>query len=114
VGSTRSDLRRFPADVQRTMGFALHVAQAGEKHPDAKPLRGFGGAGVLEVVESYDGSAYRIVYTVRVGARIYALHAFQKKSKKGIATPATEIALVKQRLQEAEAIHAAWVASGGS
>jgi phage-related protein len=88
------------------MGFALRLAQNGAKHPDAKPLRGFSGSGVLEVIEGYDGDAYRAVYTVRLHGRVYVLHAFQKKSKRGIATPKKEIDLVTQRLKEAEVIQA--------
>ena len=113
VGSTLRDLQRFPAAVQRTMGFALHLAQAGEKHPDAKPLKGFGGAGVLEALDDHDGDTFRVVYTVRLAGRVYALHAFQKKSKHGIATPPKEIAKVRERLREAELIHQAWLESKG-
>lgn len=87
------------------MGFALHAAQTGGKHLDAKPLKGFKGAGVLEVVEQHDGNAYRAVYTVRFAHSVYVLHAFQKKSKKGIATPKSEIDLVKERLRRAEQDH---------
>jgi phage-related protein len=80
------------------MGFALDQAQRGGKHPDAKPLKGFGGAGVLEIVDDFDGDTYRAVYTVNFGGVIYALHAFQKKAKSGIATPKEEIELIKKRL----------------
>jgi phage-related protein len=83
-------------------GFALHLAQQGDKHLDAKPLRGFGGAGVLEVVENFDGSTYRAVYTVKFAGIVYALHAFQKKAKHGVATPKQEIELVRKRLRSAE------------
>ena len=91
------------------MGFALYQAQLGGKHADAKPLRGFGGAGVLEIVEDHSGDTYRAVYTVRLGGRVYALHAFQKKSKTGIATPKAEIDLIKSRLKRAEEEHTAWL-----
>jgi len=84
------------------MGFALYRAQVGDRHPIAKTLKGFGGGGVLELVERYDGDAYRTVYTVKFAEEIYVLHAFQKKTKKGIATPKSEIDLVKRRLKEAE------------
>ena len=84
----------------------MYEAQKGNKHPSAKPLRGFGGAGVLEVVEDHDGDTYRAVYTVRLAGRVYVLHAFQKKSKHGIATPKAEMDLVERRLREAEAFHA--------
>src|SRR5690348_6384616 len=88
VASSRKDLRKFPKPVRQTVGQALFDAQTGGKHPDAKPLRGFRGAGVLEVVEDHDGSTYRVVYTVRFAGAVYVLHAFQKKSKRGVTTPA--------------------------
>lgn len=87
------------------MGYALYLAQLGDKHDHAKPLKGFGGAGVLEVVEDHDGKAYRAVYTVRFATVVYVLHAFQKKSKKGVATPKSEIELIKKRLEAAAADH---------
>jgi len=91
----------FPPTVQREMGYTLFLAQMGERHPTmAKTLGGFGGATVIEVRESHDGNAYRAVYTVRYADAVYVLHAFQKKSKKGIATPKTEIDLVGKRLKE--------------
>jgi phage-related protein len=102
VGSSKEDLSDFPVEVKRMMGFALHLAQTGGKHADAKPLKGFKGAGGLEVVEEHDGNAFRAVYTVRFADSVYVLHAFQKKSKKGIATPKSEIDLVKERLKRAE------------
>ena len=84
------------------MGFALHLAQVGMKHPWAKPLKGFVGAGVLEIVEDHAGDTYRAVYTVRMANAVYVLHAFQKKSKSGIKTPAKELALVRDKLKRAE------------
>jgi phage-related protein len=105
IGSSRKDLREFPEDVQDLMGYALFLAQAGGKHEDAKPLKGstaFRGAGVLEVVDDYDGDTYRAVYTVRFAGVVYVLHAFQKKSKTGIETPQHEIDKVKRRLKAAE------------
>jgi phage-related protein len=90
--------------VRREIVHALHLAQLGEKSPAAKPLKGFKGAGVLEVVEVFDGNAYRAVYTVRLQSGVYALHAFQKKSRRGIATDKRDIDLVEQRLREAEEI----------
>jgi phage-related protein len=77
----------------------------GGKHPDAKPLRGFGGAGVLEIVDDHRGSTYRAVYTVRLSEAVYALHAFQKKSTAGIATRKQDVDLIKQRLKQAEELH---------
>jgi phage-related protein len=87
VGACRAELASFPDEVKDAVGYALYIAQQGGKHPDAKPLRGFAGAGVLEVVEDFMGDAYRAVYTVQLQGRIYALHAFQKKSKRGAQTP---------------------------
>jgi phage-related protein len=89
--------------------FALYEAQLGGKHYSAKPLRGFGGSGILEVVDDYDGSTYRAVYTVRLHGRIYVLHAFQKKSKTGIKTPQSEINLIRSRLRRAEEEHTSWI-----
>lgn len=106
IGSAKNDLSKFPVEVREVMGFALYEAQCGGKHVNAKPLRGFGGAGVHEVVEDHRGDTYRAVYTVKLKGCIYVLHAFQKKSKKGIATPKGDIELIKQRLKEAEAHHA--------
>ncbi len=102
VGSTLDDLRAFPEEVRLEMGHALHLAQVGDKSPDAKPLRGFKGASVLEIVENFDGNTYRAVYTVRLASGVYALHAFQKKSHRGIATDQRDIELVEKRLQDAE------------
>jgi phage-related protein len=104
VGSSRQDLRAFPAAVQRLMGYALFVAQQGGKHRDAKVMTGFGGAGVLEVVEDFRGDTFRAVYTLKFAGTVYVLHAFQKKSKSGIATPRRDVGLIKQRLREAERI----------
>lgn len=106
VGSSRGDLKRFPREVRGTMGFALFRAQMGDKHAQAKPLRGFGGAGVLEVVEDFDGDTFRAVYTVKLADAVYVLHAFQKKARKGIATPKRELDLIRDRLRAAEADHA--------
>jgi phage-related protein len=110
VASSRKDLRRFPKAIRQTFGQALFDAQTGGKHPDAKPLRGFHGAGVLEVAEDDDGSKYRAVYTVKFTGAVYVLHAFQKKSKRGAKTPAEEIHTLKARLKEAEKHHAEWSA----
>ncbi len=105
VGSSRKDLKTFPEEVQDVFGYALYLAQTGNKHANAKPLKGFHGAGMLELVEEFDGNAYRAVYTVKLGNAVYVLHAFQKKSASGIATPTKEIELVKQRLKIAQAHH---------
>jgi phage-related protein len=99
VGSSRADLVGFPESVRREFGYALYLAQVGEKSPDAKPLRGFGGAGVLEVVARYPGSTYRAVYTIKFPKAVFVLHAFQKKSKKRVATPRPDIDLIQRRLK---------------
>jgi phage-related protein len=109
VGSARADLTAFPDEVKDSIGFALFAAQQGGKHRDAKPLRGFSGAGVLEIVADHDGDTYRAVYTLRFPRRVYVLHAFQKKSKKGIKTPKAEIELIKSRLKRASEEHAVWM-----
>lgn len=101
VGSSREDLKEFPFAVQDHAGFALFQAQTGLTHRDATPLKRIG-AGVLEVVSRHDGDTYRAVYTVRFKAAVYVLHAFQKKARKGIATPKREIDLVKRRLKIAQ------------
>lgn len=88
--------------MQQTFGFALYQAQIGMLHPNAKPLKGFGSAGILEIVESQLGNAYRAVYTVRFANAVYVLHCFQKKSKQGIETPKQELELIRERLRQAE------------
>jgi phage-related protein len=102
IGSSRKDLRSFPAEVKDVMGYALYQAQLGMKAPSVKPLRGFGGAGVLEIVEDHQNDTYRAVYTIKFSDLVYVLHAFQKKSKKGIATPKPDTDLIKKRLMIAE------------
>ena len=106
VGSSKRDFTGFPDPVQDVFGYALYLAQSGGKHW-AKPLKGFGGAGVLEVVEDHDGDTYRTVYTVRFDTAVYVLHAFQKKSTRGIATPRHEMEMIEDRLRWARQIHAA-------
>jgi phage-related protein len=101
LGDRRERLRGFPEDVKDDIGAALMWAQQGDKHPDAKPMRGFAGASVIEIVERFDGDAYRAVYTVRFKARIYVLHCFKKKSKKGSETPRHDINLIEGRLEQA-------------
>lgn len=105
VGSSRRDLRNFPREVRRDLGQALYAAQQGETDPSAKPLRGFGGGSVLEIVADQEGGTWRVVYTVRYPEAIYVLHAFQKKSKRGIATPKKDVDLIRRRLADAERIH---------
>lgn len=102
LGSTKKVVQGFPTSVRKEIGFALFQAQLGDKHVAAKPLKGFGGANTLEIVERYDGDTYRAVYTVKFAGVVYVLHAFQKKSKKGIQTPQQDIELIKRRLQQAK------------
>jgi phage-related protein len=102
IGTALRDLRSFPRPVRIDIGHALFTAQEGKTDPAAKPLKGFGGASVLEIVASHHGNAWRAVYTVRFQDAVYVLHVFQKKSTKGIATPTREIDLIKRRLAEAE------------
>jgi phage-related protein len=102
IGSSRRDLKSFPAEVKDVVGYALYQAQLGRKVPSAKPLAGFGGARVLEIVEDHQTDTYRAVYTVKFSELIYVLHAFQKKSKKGIATAKSDMDLIKKRLKVAE------------
>ena len=102
VGSARKDLRRLPKPVTYVFGYAILLAQCGERHPDAKSLKGFGGAGVLEVVENYDGDTYRAVYTVKFEGVVYVLDAFQKKSKRGSELPKIDMERIKLRLKAAQ------------
>lgn len=102
IASAKKDLKAMPEVVQDVFGYALQLAQAGGKHKDAKPLAGFGSSSVLEVVENFDGSTYRAVYTVKFGKAVYALHCFQKKSTRGVATPKPDMDLIRDRLKAAE------------
>ena len=101
ISSSLDDLRDLPEDVQDSFGYALHLAQEGARHASAKPLHGFRGAGVLEIVENHDGNTFRAVYTVKFALAVYVLHVFQKKAKKGIATPAADMNLINLRLRNA-------------
>ena len=105
IGSSYKDFRLFPDPVQDVMGYALFLAQTGKMHGDAKPLKGFGGAGVLEVVDDHQGDTYRAVYTVKFEEAVYVLHAFQKKSKQGRKTPPQDMEMVRRRLKAAEEHH---------
>jgi phage-related protein len=98
-------VRSFPSEVRLDIGYALHAAQKGETDPAAKPLTGFGGHTVMEIVTPFDGDTWRTIYTVRFRDVVYVLHAFQKKSKTGIATPKSEIDLIRQRLAMAERLY---------
>ena len=105
IGSSRKDFRDFPDEVKSEMGYGLFLAQTGGRHRKAKTFKGAGDAGVVEVIDDFRGDTFRTVYTVRFSSAVYVLHAFQKKSKKGIATPASDIQLIEQRLREAERTH---------
>jgi phage-related protein len=100
MGDSRKNIREFPEEVQKAVGYALQLVQAGETPLDAKPFKGVG-SGVYEIVKRYDTDTYRAVYAVKIGEKIYVLHAFQKKSKKGIKTPQTDVDLIKQRYKDA-------------
>ena len=102
VGSAREDLRRLPKHVTYVFGYAILLAECGKKHPDAKPLKGFGGADVLEVVDNYDGDTYRAVYTVKFEGVVYVLDAFQKKPKRGSELPKVNMERIKLRLKTAQ------------
>ena len=104
IGSSHKDLMALPADVRRFFGYALSLAQAGDQHDAAKVLKGFGSAGVLEVVEDDAGGTYRAVYTVKFEAAVFVLHCFQKKSRHGIATPKEDMNIIRARLKVAEAL----------
>ena len=101
IASSYKDLMALPRGVQRLFGYALSLAQAGDRHDAAKALKGFGGAGVLEVIENDVGGTYRAVYTVKFEEAVFVLHCFQKKSKRGIATPQEDIDIIRDRLKVA-------------
>jgi phage-related protein len=113
VGSAKRDLDGMPDDVQDVFGHAIDLAQAGGRHLDAKPLSGFGSAGVLEVVEDFRGDTFRAIYTVRFSGWVYVLHCFQKKSVSGSKTPKADIDLIKARLKAAAQDFEAWQAKQG-
>src|SRR5437870_2631828 len=114
IGGSKEDLSAFPNDVKLRVGGALWDAQVGLKSPAAKPLKGFGDAGVLEVVAGFDGNAFRTVYTVRFAEVVYVVHAFQKKSRRGIGTPKAELDLIRVRLARAKEDYEEWRRSRGS
>jgi phage-related protein len=102
--SSKKDLLKLPGRVVDVFGYALFWPQIGGKHEQAKPLRGFGSAGVSEIVEDWEGNTYRAVYAVRFAACVFVLHVFQKKSKRGVSTPGKEMALIRERWKAAEQI----------
>ncbi|MCY4222409.1 MAG: type II toxin-antitoxin system RelE/ParE family toxin [Thiotrichales bacterium] len=109
MGSSRADLKRFPDPVRDRIGFAIYRAQRGRRHRDAKPLKGFG-AGTVEVVARHDGDTFRAVYTVRFETAVDVLHAFQKKAKRGIATPKPALDLIRRRADSGSARQARLIA----
>jgi phage-related protein len=102
LGSSKKDMMALPEIVVDVFGYALYLAQIGRKHEQAKPLKGFGSAGVMEIVEDWEGNTYRAVYTVRFTDGVFVLHVFQKKSKRGAATPKRELDLIRERLKVAD------------
>ena len=102
LADSRSNVKSFPSGIQDDIGYALYAAQLGEMSAKAKPLHGLG-SGVMEIVANDESGTYRAVYTVSVGDSIFVIHAFQKKSKAGIATPKSEMELVRQRLKQLRA-----------
>lgn len=104
LGNAKDNLMKFPHEVVKDVGYALHFAQNGAKHPSAKPLKGFDIGGVFEIVENFLSDTYRAVYAVKLGNKIYVLHCFQKKSTQGIKTPQKEINIIKSRLKIAQEI----------
>ncbi|MBN1629243.1 MAG: type II toxin-antitoxin system RelE/ParE family toxin [Thermoleophilia bacterium] len=105
IASSLDDLKEFPTEIRQVIGYALFLAQMGDKHPSAKPLRGHRGAGVLEVAEEYLGDAFRVVYTVGFPSAVYVLHGFKKKSNRGVATPKRHMEVIEARLQQARRLH---------
>ncbi len=112
IGASRREMKTLPEGVQDEFGYALYQAQCGGEPLAAKALKGFGGRGVLEIIEDFDGNTYRAVYTLRFARIVYVLRAFQKKSKTGIATPKSEIETIKTRLRAAEADYRARLRTG--
>ena len=104
VGSSKRDLQTLPDEVVDVFGYAFYLAQIGKRHEQARPLKGFKSAGVLEVVEDWGGNAFRAVYTVRFAGTVFVLHVFQKKSKRGVATPKADMDLIRERLKVAEQV----------
>ena len=104
MGSSKRDYRAFPEDVKGSFGFALYLAQTGGRALHAKPFKSLGG-GVVELVQDYDKGTYRAIYTIRFSGTVYVLHAFQKKSKRGIGTTRQDVEMVRRRLRDAEMLH---------
>jgi phage-related protein len=113
IGSSLDDLRIIPDEPRRVSGYGIHLAQLGRHHGQAKQLRG-DLSGLVELVEEFDGDAFRVVYTVKLAGAVYVLHVFQKKSTHGIGTPKRDLAIIRDRLRRAKAHHAAHRAERGS
>lgn len=107
IASTKRDLKNLPDAIQDRVGYALWIAQGGKQHPQAKALKGFGDASVIEIIEDWQRDTYRAVYTVRFAEAVYVLHVFQKKSRRGAKTPKPEMAVIEKRLRDATEIHEA-------
>lgn len=105
IGSSLEDLSQFPLPIKKVMGHALRMAQRGMNHPDVKPMVGFKGARVMEIMDDHDGGTYRTMYTMALGEVVYVLHAFQKKSTQGSKTPRRDIETIEQRLKRAKELH---------
>lgn len=105
VSSSKKDLGEFPAAIKDKVVFALGIAQNGGKHMDAKPLKGYSGASVLEIVQRGQNATFRAIYTIAFKEAIFVLHCFQKKSKQGIKTPKQEVDLIDNRFKQAKAIY---------
>ena len=108
IGSSKKDLVALPTNVRRFFGHALDFAQRGDRHDATKVMKGFGGAGVLEVVADDSGGTYRAVYTVKFKDAVFVLHCFQKKSKHGAATPKEDLDIIRARLKVAEMLVKEW------
>lgn len=107
MGDSKKQLKKMPEEVQKQMGGELYLAQRGEDPPHSKRLTGLGN-GVFEIRDDFDSNTYRLVYAVQIGKRLYVLHAFQKKSKKGIATPPRDVELITRRYKEALVMEKEW------
>jgi phage-related protein len=113
IGSSREDLKNFPDEIKEDIGYALFEAQQGRRPARVKPLKGFGGAGVLEILEDHRSGTYRVVYTVKFAGVIYVLHCFQKKSKHGVETPRQDMELIRRRIKAVEEDHRTYYQTGG-
>ena len=105
IGESRKKLKEFPLPVRKEIGDALFIAQAGSTSPEARPIKGVG-SGVFEIRADHRTDTYRAVYAVKFGARLYVLHCFQKKSRRGIKTPKKDLDLVRRRLRMAQELEA--------